>query len=420
MTWRGWFRLCLALCGAAALGVVTPGHTQERPTSDADRQILVMLKMAPPHYRPGGSYGGSYGDTTAMAARRRMAAGIARRNGLKLVDGWPMPLIGVDCYVMRVPDGRAVDAAIAQVSKEPGVAWSQPLQTYQARGSPAGAALNDPLFRAEPAAIAWRLADLHRIATGRNVSVAIIDSKIDVAHPDLAGQFTANLDFVANPDSGRRTVPSEAHGTGVAGIVGAKAGNGIGIAGIAPDARMMALRACWQTAAGPTLCNSLSLARALQFAIDHNAEVINLSLAGPADPLLARLIALALARNVSVVAAFDPSLPQGGFPASLPGVIAVADESLQSLPARVYIAPGRDVPTTQPGGKWYLVNGSSYAVAHVSGLIALVRQSSGRATRIALNRMAGGAIDACATLVGTSPACDCSCAIDHRLAGKPR
>ena len=415
MIWRGWVRLCLALCGVAALTVVTPGYARERPITDSDRQILVMLKMAPPHYRPGGSYGGSYGDTTAMAARRRLAAGIARRNGLKLVDGWPMPLIGVDCYVMRVPDGMAVDAAIAQVSKEPGVAWSQALQTYQARGSPVGTALNDPLFPAEPAAKAWRLADLHRIATGRGISIAIIDSKIDVAHPDLAGQFIANADFV-DPRAGR----SEAHGTGVAGIVGAKAGNGIGIAGIAPDARMMALRACWQTAAGPTLCNSLSLARALQFAIDRNAEVINLSLAGPADPLLARLIAIAISRNVSVVAAFDPSLPQGGFPASLPGVIAVADESLRSLPARVYVAPGRDVPTTQPGGKWYLVNGSSYAVAHVSGLIALMRQSGGRATHITLDRMAGGAIDACATLVGTSPGCDCSCAIERRLAGKLR
>jgi len=418
--WRGWFRLCLVLCGVGALGVGTTGHTQERTADDADRQILVMLKMPPPHYRPGVAYGGSYGDGAAMAARRRLAAGIARRNGLTLVDGWPMPLIGVDCYVMRVPDGMAVDAAIAQVSKESAVAWSQPLQTYQARGSPIGVAPNDPLFRVQPAAAAWRLADLHRIATGRNVSIAIIDSKIDVAHPDLAGQFVANLDFVANPDSGRRAARGEAHGTGVAGIVGAKAGNGIGIAGIAPDARMMALRACWQTAAGPTLCNSLSLARALQFAIEHNAEVINLSLAGPADPLLARLIALAIARNLSVVAAFDPSLPQGGFPASMPGVIAVADESLRSLPARVYIAPGRDVPTTQPGGKWYLVNGSSYAVAHVTGLIALMRQGGGRATRIVLDRMAGGAVDACATLVGTSPRCDCSCAIDRRLAGKAR
>jgi subtilisin family serine protease len=415
VTWRGWFRLCLTLCGVVALGVMTPGHAQDRPTAGADRQILVMLKMAPPHYRPGAAYGGSYGDGAAMAARRRVAAGIARRNGLALVEGWPMPLIGVDCYVMRVPDSMAVDAAIAQVSKESAVAWSQPLQTYQARGSPAGVVPNDPLFRAQPAAAAWRLADLHRIATGRNVSVAIIDSKIDVAHPDLAGQFVANLDFVD-----RRAAGAEAHGTGVAGIVGAKAGNGIGIAGVAPDARMMALRACWQIAAGPTLCNSLSLARALQFAIEHNAEVINLSLAGPADPLLARLLALAIARNLSVVAAFDPSLPQGGFPASMPGVIAVADESLRSLPARVYIAPGRDVPTTQPGGKWYLVNGSSYAVAHVTGLIALMRQAGGRATRIALDRIANGAVDACATLVGASPRCDCSCAIDRRLAGTPR
>jgi len=412
---RGWFRLCLALCGVVALGVMTSSHAQERPAADTDRQILVMLKMAPPHYRPGAAYAGSYGDGAAMAARRRLAAGIARRNGLTLVDGWPMPLIGVDCYVMHVPDGMAVDAAIAQVSKESAVAWSQPLQTYQARGSPPGIAPNDPLFRAQPAAAAWRLADLHRIATGRNVSVAIIDSKIDVAHPDLAGQFIANLDFVD-----RRAAAGEAHGTGVAGIVGAKAGNGIGIAGIAPDARMMALRACWQTEAGPTLCNSLSLARALQFAIEHNAQVINLSLAGPTDPLLARLLALAVSRNLSVVAAFDPSLPQGGFPASMPGVIAVAEESLRSLPARVYIAPGRDVPTTQPGGKWYLVNGSSYAVAHVTGLIALMRQAGGRATRIVLDRMAGGAVDACATLVGTSPRCDCSCAIDRRLAEKPR
>lgn len=416
MTGRGWFRLLLlAVAGMAASIALKPAFTQETPTRDADRQILVMLRMAPPHFRPGGSYGGSYGDATAVAARRRVAMGIARRNGFTLVDGWPMPLLGVDCYVMQIPEGIAIDAAIARVSKDPKVAWSQPLQVYQARGSPGVAPPNDPLFRAEPAASAWRLADLHRIATGRGIAVAIIDSKVDVAHPDLAGQFVANLDFVSP-----RATGSEAHGTGVAGIVGAKAGNGIGIAGIAPDARMMALRACWQTAAGPTLCNSLSLARALQFAIEHNAGVINLSLAGPADPLLARLIAIATARGIATVAAFDPSLPQGGFPASLPGVIAVADESLQSLPARVYGAPGRDVPTTQPGGKWYLVNGSSYAVAHVSGLIALLLQANGRPERVALVRGVGGAIDACATLVGTSPGCDCSCALDRRLSERGR
>jgi subtilisin family serine protease len=326
-----------------------------------------------------------------------------------------MPLLGIDCYVMAVPDSVAIDAVVAQVSKDPEVAWSQPLHVYEARGSPKPVSVNDPLFRAEPAASAWRLADLHRIATGRGISIAIVDSKVDVAHPDLSGQFSANVDFVAPP-----AAAAEAHGTGVAGIVGAKAGNGIGIAGIAPEARMMALRACWQTRAGPTLCNSLSLARALQFAIEHNAGIINLSLAGPSDPLLARLIAIATSRGETVVAAFDPSLPQGGFPASMPGVIAVADESLQSLPGRVYGAPGRDVPTTQPGGRWYLVNGSSYAVAHVSGLIALLRQENGRSARVALVRAASGAVDACASLVGTAPGCECSCALDRRLAGGSR
>jgi subtilisin family serine protease len=143
----------------------------------------------------------------------------------------------------------------------------------------------------------------------------------------------------------------------------------------------MALRACWQTdgnaGTGATLCESLGLARALQYAIDHKAQVINLSLSGPPGPLLSKLITIALARNTAVVAAFDPSLPKGGFPASLPGVIAVADQSLQNMPANVYGAPGRDIPTTQPGGKWYLVNGTSYSVAHVSGLMALVRERRG-------------------------------------------
>jgi subtilisin family serine protease len=174
----------------------------------------------------------------------------------------------------------------------------------------------------------------------------------------------------------------------------------------------MALRACWQTSGkgsnGATLCESLGLARALQYAIEHNAKVINLSLSGPPGPLLTKLISIALARNMTVVAAFDPSLPKGGFPASMPGVIAVGDQALQNMPGNVYGAPGRDIPTTQPGGKWYLVNGTSYSVAHVSGLIALVRER--RAGRVApLVRRASGAIDACATLLRTTAECDCDC-----------
>jgi subtilisin family serine protease len=165
------------------------------------------------------------------------------------------------------------------------------------------------------------------------------------------------------------------------------------------------------------LCESLGIARALQYAIDHNAKVINLSLSGPPGLLLGRLISIALSRNTSVVAAFDPSLPKGGFPASMPGVIAVTDQSLQNMPRNVYGAPGRDIPTTQPGGKWYLVNGSSYSAAHVSGLIALVRERrSGPA--LPLIRSTSGGIDACATLLRTSAACDCDCRLGQSKRGE--
>jgi subtilisin family serine protease len=375
------------------------------PVGEESRQILVMLRLTPDHFRPTASYGGDYGDSQTSAARRRIASRIARRNGLALVqDGWPMPLMGIDCYVMQVPAGLAVDDAIAGVSRDPQVAWSQPMQVYRTQGGAGRRA--DPLFAVQPAASLWHLAALHRIATGKGVTVAVIDSKIDVHHPDLAGQFVADRDFVSN-----RPQAPELHGTGIAGVIAAKADNGIGIAGIAPDARLMALRACWQTGSGdgaPTLCNSLSLAQAIDFAIRHSARIINLSLSGPDDRLLLQLIGIARARGIIVVAAYDPHLPGGGFPASASGVIAVADESgLAPLPAGVYGAPGKDVPTTQPGGKWFLVDGSSYAAAHVSGLIALVREKRDFEPYMLLvaSHAPGRAVDACATLLGASHEC---------------
>ncbi|MBU3078110.1 S8 family serine peptidase [Sphingomonas sp. XMGL2] len=402
--------LALALALVALPTPPAAAAAAETVATAGDAQILVMLRIAPPRLRPGAGYGGSYGDAAAVAARKRLARGIARRNGLTLVDGWPMPMLGVDCFVMRVPRDKPVDAMIAAIARDANVAWAQPMQTYEARGNPP--ATGDPLYLAQPAASAWHLDALHRVATGRGVRIAVIDSKVETRHPDLAGQFVADEDFVSTT-----AAAPEWHGTGVAGIIGARANNGIGIAGIAPGARMMALRACWQsspaTIRAPTLCSSLTLARALQFAIEHQAGVINMSLSGPPDPLLARLIAIALDRDISVVAAYDARLPRGGFPASLPGVVAATNESMQKLGGEVYRAPGDDVPTTQPGGKWALVNGSSFAAAHSSGLIAIVRERS-RGGKVALARLANGAIDACATLARSLPA-DCRCGCD--LAG---
>ena len=409
-------------CAAAhaAPAAVAPPAGASSVQGDA-REILVMLRIPPDHYRPNASYGGDYGEWSTITARRRIAERIAHRYGLEFVgDGWQMPLLGLDCYVMRAKLDETLDSAMKRIAHAPEVAWTEPMHVYQTQASGPGME-DDPLYAVEPAAGAWRLADLHKVTTGRGVIVAVVDSRVELNHPDLAGQFVASEDFVIG-----RPGAAERHGTGVAGIIAAKSGNGIGISGIAPGARLMALRACWQTGpdspTAPTYCDSLSLAKALHYAIEHKAKVINLSLSGPPDRLLGQLIDIASSHDISVVAAYDPDLPRGGFPASETGVIAVGNESLPSAPPGVYLAPGEDIPTTQPGGKWFLVNGSSYAAAHVSGLIALVRERGNAAPRplLVASLPAGGTVDACATLLRASKPCGCICPKITRLAQTSR
>jgi subtilisin family serine protease len=386
---------------AAEVSASTPTVTESQ------RYVLVLLDLAPQHLRAGGGYGDGYGDGISQRHRRKIADGLARQHGLTVVEGWPMPLVGVDCFVMAVPDDQSPEKVAQLLSKAKGVAWSEPVSTFHAQSQ----ADSDPLFRAQPAARAWRLNDLHQMATGRSVRVAVVDSMVDVGHPDLAGQVELSQNFLPN----RPMVP-EQHGTGIAGVIAARANNQQGIVGVAPGARLLALRACWEQAGasghGPvTLCDSLGLAKAINFAIVNNAQVINLSLSGPTDPLLSRLIDVAVSRGVVVVGAYDRKLPGGGFPANHAGVVAGVDGAPGVPIAGILAAPGRDIPTTQTGGHWFFVNGSSYSAAHVSGLFALMKEISphARASSGQVEMRSGGEIDVCATLLRATGPRDCAC-----------
>lgn len=393
----------LLLLLAAVAAAPQPVLADESRQVPGERRILVMLDLPPEHYRPGGDYGaGGYGDAAAARARRRLAARLAREQGLTLLDTWPMPLLGVDCVIMAVPGSEPLDRVAARLARQSGVAWSQPMNEFSAQAAPTGQP-NDRLFAAQPAARAWQLAALHRLATGAGVSVAVIDSLIDARHPDLVGRVAVTRDFVGAPASS-----AEAHGTGVAGIIAARANNGLGIAGVAPEARLMGLRACWQRSPRETVCDTISLARALLYATERRAGVINMSLSGPSDPLIAKLVALAQRRGAAVVAAVDPRTGTG-FPALLPGVVRVAQDGVASERAGVYNAPGRDVPTTEPGGRWDLVSGNSYAAAHVSGLLALTRQLRRAYGDLVATRADGGEIDACATVRRAAGSSDRRC-----------
>lgn len=406
MTPRGlvaWAAALVLSFAALPSALAAPAEPAPSVAAESTRKVLVMLRLPPAHYRGGSDYSDAYGDEMGRSARRRIGAQLARAEGLKLETDWAMPLLGVDCLVMAIPDGRSEAEVAARIARDKRVAWAEPMKLFHAQ-SDAGP---DPLLPTQPAAQAWRLLELHRIATGENVRVAVIDSGVDARHPDLAGQLRTHRDFVTG-----RPSPAERHGTAVAGVIAARAGNGVGIVGVAPRAKLLGLRACWEPPAPArgAVCDSLSLAKALEFAITQKPQVINLSWTGPPDILLGKLLDVALSRDITVVGAADDALARGGFPASHPGVIAVAQSQAGARASGAYVAPGRDVPTTQPGGRWALVSGNSYSAAHVSGLLALAHQRSRRPGSSLLVVRTGRTIDACATLRQTDPSCRGCCA----------
>jgi subtilisin family serine protease len=168
---------------------------------------------------------------------------------------------------------------------------------------------DDPYFGLQPGLTAMDIEGAHLRSLGERVRVAIIDTGVDTTHPELSGRVGDNVDLVGDS---RAPPPAEQHGTAVAGVIGAIANNGQGIVGVAPQAHLLALRACWQTTredgARIATCNSFTLARALGRAIDDRASVINLSLAGPQDSLLERLVVRAIDDGAIVVGA-RPRIP---------------------------------------------------------------------------------------------------------------
>lgn len=352
-----------------------------------ERQILVMLKeVRRPHFRPDESYGGAYNADKQPTDLRARIDVLNQRHGLKTLEHWPMPALKVRCYLEQLTKGQDLATLLDDLSKDENVESVEVVQNYRTLGR------DDSYYPMQTNAKALQLDALHARATGRGVRVAVIDTAIEARHPDLAGRLVDQQDFTGQPPAS-----SEAHGTEVAGLLAASADNHVGIVGVAPEASLLGLRACWQSSVTATesRCNSFTLAKSLQYAISRDAQVINMSLSGPPDRLLERLIVQAQQRGAVVVAALDMTDPGSSFPAKLPDVVAVSccaapeASALRALQGNGHVliqAPGTRVLTTTPQASWGFVTGSSFATAQVSGLMALIAQASPHLTSSALQK----------------------------------
>ncbi|KAA5602891.1 S8 family serine peptidase [Blastochloris sulfoviridis] len=305
-------------------------------------------------------------------------AAIERRLKLVRLSEESFVLAGRTIYRYRLPDGVRLPAVLAALSRErrvasaqPNYRFSTPRATFKLASSGTAAATIDPSLLYAPRAL--RLAEAHQMARGDRVLVAVIDSAVDPAHPELAGALAKSLD-VTGTDG---TAAPHSHGTGMAGALAARAQ----LVGVAPGASLVAITAFrpeGEGAGGTTV----TVLRALDAAFAEGARVVNMSFAGPRDALLGRALAGAHERGLILVAAAGNAGPKSPplYPAADRNVIAVtatdADDKVFDLANRgrhvTIAAPGVDVLVPGPEGAYAFTSGTSVAAAHVSGVVALM------------------------------------------------
>ena len=303
---------------------------------------------------------------------KRAANRIADEFDLVTLDEWPIVPLKVHCLVFGVADDLQIQDLLARLQQRPEVESAQLMNEFEVTGEIAAESV-DPYYSLQHNHETLELLQAHHWSLGDGTNVTIIDTGADLRHPELKTQIDTHHDFVDGNDT---DFSSDAHGTAVAGIIGAASNNGVGMVGVAPSTRLTVLKACWYGSNNSrAICDSFTLAKALSHAIESKTDVINLSLGGPPDALLARLVTQALNEGIVVVAA-APARTGYGFPAEIPGVIVVdlnGHADTQDGATRFPItAPGDDILVPVPEGGYDYASGSSLSAAHVSGIAALL------------------------------------------------
>jgi subtilisin family serine protease len=340
-----------------------PGFPNSRPDFFPDDQPGHPLAL----FLPGGYVPDIVLVGVPAGTADTIVESLALNNDLSIEDRLQSDLLALDFYRLRLLGGQQVHEVVEALGGDQIVTSASPDFIYVTQGQASAAAIQFAPQR-------MHVTEAHKVATGKAVKVAIIDTGIDGEHPELKGSVSKNYDAVdAGPDAPTR------HGTAMAGVIASK----IELTGIAPRVDILSARAFAPPSdGGGASGTTFAIIKAMDWAYKSGARVYNLSFAGPKDPVLIRALdALAEYNTIMIGAAGNagPGKPPA-YPAAHPGVIAVTatdqNDGLYTMANRgsyvAVAAPGVDIITTTPGNRYELMSGTSIATAHVTGVVALV------------------------------------------------
>jgi subtilisin family serine protease len=310
----------------------------------------------------------------ANSVSQQQIEALQRRYRLTRVESHTFQLSGTTLYRWRIPDRRSV-ASVVRTLEANRIA-AQPNYLFSLQDDPQATTEGDP---AQYELAKLHLPQAHALAKGNNVLVAVIDSGIDTAHPELNGTVTESYDALPSPAAPHK------HGTAIAGLIAAHGK----LMGAAPAAHILAIRA-FDGAGASAEGTTFNILKGLDWAAEHGARVINMSFAGPNDPAIHRSLIAAHKKNIVLVAAAGNAGPKSPplYPAADPEVIAVsatdANDKLLSQSNRGHhiavAAPGAQVLVAIPDGGYEVSSGTSYSAAEVSGIVALMLQRDPKLT----------------------------------------
>lgn len=379
------------LCYPDAGDTITPANTVATTSQSAPNdayvpgQLLVRYKAE------------AAGTLQTAAARERAAQAVTRDYSLDVLEANPNNPDYAD--LVALPEGRSVEAALARLNTDPRVAYAEPNYYLYAQATP-----NDPFLAQQWNLLDFGLPQAWEIETGQsNVTIAVLDSGVDLSHEDLQGRLVQGCDFFGkdndpNPGSPKDTA-AQTHGTHVAGIAAATGDNGVGVAGVAYAGVEVLPIKVFDDAGGEATVNDVAQAIRWAAGLDvdgvepnpNPAKVINLSLGGGEnrDPETGEPVAIAALNDairdakragaLTIVAAGNDNREGGAkgdgifAPANAPDAFAVGsvNATYERSSFSVYSASRRTVNLMAPGGR-----GPSNCDAVVSTLASETRNDN--------------------------------------------
>lgn len=319
----------------------------------------------------------------------QLRAAIARL-GLTILASEDLSILGSIAVRLHIDNGRSPAEVIRALAAVQLVAVAQPqyLYTLDQQASEPAPASRGTQQGDEAQYILQKLsiADVHRLVRGTNVPIAVIDSQVDVTHPDLEGVVAQRYSAVGAEEK------PHAHGTGMAGAIAAHQR----LLGTAPAARLLAVHAFSTGGASPE-STTFNILKGINWSVSQGVRIINMSFAGPKDPSLERALRVAYGKGIVLIAAAGNAGPKSPplYPGADPNVIAVTatdveDKLFAGANRGKYVsvaAPGVDILVPAPENGYQLTTGTSVAAAEVSGIVALLLERNPKLTPADVRRI---------------------------------